>query len=158
VTTTRRLRGLCAALLLGSCPATAVGQAGTITIVPVQALSFGLLFPGTMEVVRVTDVARRAVVALAGSGSVDVSFVLPTALETEGGLPIPLRFGPTDAGVLTSRSLAPMPINPHDMTRVQLSPDQPVHVLLGGTALAAPDQRQGRYTARVLVLVSQPGT
>lgn len=158
MTTTGRWRGLVAALLLGSCPATAVAQASAVTVVPVQPLSFGLLFPGVMDAVPITDVARRAVVALAGSGSVDVSFILPTQLEVDGGRPIPLRFGPADAGILSSLLSAANPMNPHDMTRVQLTAGQPVHLLLGGTAMPARDQRQGRYTARVLVIISQPGT
>ena len=56
------------ALLLASWPIPAAAQAPqNISIVPVQNLSFGLLLPGFRNAVTVADVARRAVVALAGN-------------------------------------------------------------------------------------------
>ena len=57
------------ALLLASWPMKTGAQSATsVSINPVQSLSFGLLLPGHREAVRVTDVARRGVVALSGNG------------------------------------------------------------------------------------------
>src|SRR5687768_13088583 len=91
------------ALLLTSWPMPASAQATrSTTVVPVQNLSFGLLLPGIRNAVSVSDVSRRAVVALAGSGQVDIVLVLPAALETSSGDRIPLRFTSGDAALLTT--------------------------------------------------------
>lgn len=127
-------------------------------VVPVQPLTFGLLFPGVPEVVRITDVGRRGVIALSGHGSVDVNFVLPSSLEAPGGGSIPLRFGAADAGLLPTVGGSAVSISPHEMHRIQLVADRATHLLLGGAALPARDQRQGQYTARVVIIISQPGT
>src|SRR5690349_21820721 len=99
--TSRAGRGLLYALLLASWPMRADAQSTkSVSINPVQILSFGLLLPGRREAVRVTDVARRAVVALSGTGPVDVTLVLPSALETPAGDHITLRFSTGDAALL----------------------------------------------------------
>src|SRR5215207_7201634 len=91
------------ALILASWPARAAAQSKqTVSVIPVQSLSFGLLLPGLREAVAVSDVSRRAVVALAGSGPIDVALVLPAALETATGERIPLQFSASDAALLTT--------------------------------------------------------
>ena len=150
---------LLAMLLLGSGVRAADAQAGGSTsVVPVQQLTFGNLVPGVAEVVSVNDVARRAMIALSGSSAVDVTFLLPTALESPAGNRIPLQFGTADGGLLSSIVSQPVPVNPHESRRVQLAPDHATHLLLGGVALPAPGQAPGHYSARVIVLISQPGT
>ena len=93
------LRMLFALLLASWATPIAAQSAQVVSIVPVQSLSFGLLLPGLREVVRVTDVGRRAVVALAGNTAVDVVLVLPSAMESPGGDRIPLQFSPSDAAI-----------------------------------------------------------
>jgi hypothetical protein len=156
---TRGQRGLVAALALASCGsiAGAQGQRST-TVFPVQALSFGLLLPGVPEVVPVTDMARRAMVALSGAGAVDVTLVLPSSLSAPDGTNIPLQFRAGDAGLLQSAGSAVVPLNPYQVNRVHLAPDRMVYLLLGGVALPSQAQHPGHYSARVLVIVSQPGT
>lgn len=157
--TSRGQRGLVAALLLASCGALAHAQApNSTTVYPVQALSFGLLLPGVPDAVPVTDMARRAMVALAGTGAVDVTLVLPTSLTAPDGGTIPLQFGASDAAVLQSAGSTPAPMNPYQVNRVHLAPDRMVYFLLGGAALPSRAQRPGHYSARVLIIVSQPGT
>ena len=152
------LRGLFA-LLLASWPTPAAAQSKqTVSIVPVQSLSFGLLMPGLREVVAVTDVSRRAVVALAGSGPVDVALVLPAALETPTGDRIPLRFSPSDAALLTTSGTTLAPLDPLQVNRVQLGNDRTVLFVLGGTAVTSASTRPGHYTARVALLLNHPGT
>ena len=58
--TSRTGLGVLFALLLASWTVRAEAQSGkSVSINPVQSLSFGLLLPDRREVVRVTDVARR---------------------------------------------------------------------------------------------------
>jgi hypothetical protein len=152
------LRGLFA-LLLASWPIRAAAQSKQqVTVVPVQSLSFGLLVPGLREVVAVTDVSRRAVVALAGDGPVDVALVLPTALQTPTGDRIPLRFSTNDAALLTTSGTTLSSLDPLQVNRVQLGNDRTVLFVLGGTAVTSASTRPGHYTARVALLLNHPGT
>lgn len=155
--TSRGGRRLLCALLLASTPAAAQSPQA-VSIAPVQSLSFGLLVPGLREVVGVNDVARRAVVALAGSAAVDVVLVLPNALESPAGDRIPLRFSPSDAAILTTSGSALAQLDPLQVNRVRLGNDRSVLFVLGGTAVTSAMTRPGHYTARVALLISNPGT
>jgi hypothetical protein len=147
------------ALLLASWPIPAVAQPKqTVSVIPVQSLSFGLLLPGLREAVPVSDVSRRAVVALSGSGPVDVVLVLPSALETPTGERIPLRFAAGDAALLTTSGTTLSRLDPLQVNRVQLGNDRTVLFVLGGTAETSATTRTGHYTARVALLVNHPGT
>ena len=149
------------ALILASWPTLAAAQAnskGTVSISPVQNLAFGLLFPGRREAVPTTDVSRRAVVALAGSGPIDVTLVLPTALQTPTGDRIPLSFSSSDAALLTTSGATLKQLDPLQVNRVQLGNDRTVLLVLGGTAATTANTRTGHYTARVAILVNHPGT
>lgn len=147
------------ALLLASWATPAAAQSTqAVSLIPVQSLSFGLLLPGLREVVRVTDVSRRAVVALAGDGSVDVALVLPSAMESSNGDRIPLQFTTSDAALLTTSGNALSQLDPLQVNRVQLGNDRTVLFVLGGTAVTSATTRPGHYTARVALLVSNPGT
>jgi hypothetical protein len=147
------------ALILASWPALAGAQSKqTVSIVPVQSLSFGLLLPGLRDAVRVTDVSRRAVVALAGDGPIDVALVLPSALETPGGDRIPLDFSATDAALLTASGTSLSQLDPLQVNRVQLGNGRTILFVLGGTAVTSASTRPGHYTARVTLLVNHPGT
>ena len=157
--TPRRGARLVAALLLvlGARPVKGQGS-GSTTVVPLQPLTFGNLIPGVPEVVSISDVARRAVIALSGSSAVDVTLLLPASMEAPDGTSIPLQFGSADGAVMASTVSAPVPMNPHESRRVALAPDHATHLILGGVALPTRSQRPGHYTARVIVLISQPGT
>jgi len=147
------------ALLLASWPIPASAQSKqAVSITPVQSLSFGLLLPGLREAVSVTDVSRRAVVALAGDGPVDVALVLPSAMETATGERIPLRFAASDAALLTTSGTTLSVLDPLQVNRVQLGNDRTVLLVLGGTAVTSATTRPGHYTARVALLVNHPGT
>ena len=147
------------ALLLASWSAPAAAQSRpTISLVAVQSLSFGLLLPGRSEVVPVSDVSRRAVVALAGTGAVDVTLVLPSAMETSTGEKIALRFSTSDAALLTTGGSSLAQLDPLQVNRVQLGNDRTVLFVLGGTAVTSATTRPGHYTARVALMVNQPGT
>jgi hypothetical protein len=147
------------ALLLASWPILAAAQSTqAVSIIPVQSLSFGLLLPGLREAVSVTDVSRRAVVALAGDGPVDVAQVLPSAMETPTGDRIPLRFAASDAALITTSGTTLSQLDPLQVNRIQLGNDRTVLFVLGGTAVTSATTRPGHYTARVALLVNHPGT
>jgi hypothetical protein len=147
------------ALLHALWPTLAAAQSKqTVSIIPVQSLSFGLLLPGLREAVPVSDVSRRAVVALAGDGPVDVALVLPSFLETPTGERIPLHFSAGDAALLTTSGSSLGSLDPQQVNRVQLGNDRTVLFVLGGTAVTAATTRPGHYTARVALLVNHPGT
>lgn len=147
------------ALILASWPTTAAAQKKqAVSINPVQELAFGLLLPGRREAVPTTDASRRAVVALSGSGPIDVTLVLPSALESPTGDRIPLSFSSSDAALLTTSGATLKQLDPLQVNRVQLGNDRTVLLVLGGTAATTANTRTGRYTARVTLLVNHPGT
>lgn len=157
--TTRTGRHALLALILASWPSLVAAQPKrTVSIVPVQSLSFGLLLPGLQEAVAVTDVSRRAVVALDGTGPVDVSLVLPSALETPTGDRIPLSFSTRDAALITTSGTSLSQLDPRQVNRVHLGKAGAVLFILGGTAVTSATTRPGHYTARVGMLVNHPGT
>ena len=147
------------ALLLASWPSPTAAQASkNVSVVPVQNLSFGLLLPGYQNAVSVTDVARRAVVALAGDGPVEITVVLPSALETTSGERIPLRFSAGDAALVSAAGITLSPLDPRQINRVQLGNDKTVLFVLGGTAQTTAMTRPGHYAARVALILNHPGT
>lgn len=151
-------RGVLTALLFVWSGASTAAHAQAVTVNPVQGLSFGLLLPGTTETVSLDDVARRGVVALVGSGSLDVTFVLPSALLSPEGGSLPLSFSTASAGLLATAGGTAMPLNPQQLLRVQLASDRVMHLVLGGTAHPTAGQRAGHYAGRIVVIVTQPGT
>jgi hypothetical protein len=151
-------RGALAALLLVFTGMVSAAHAQAVTVNPVQGLSFGLLLPGIPETVTPDDVARRGVVALAGTGSLDVTFVLPATLNSLEGGAIPLSFSTASAGLLSSSGGVVARVNPQQSFRAQLAVDGVMHLVLGGTAQPAATQRAGHYSARIVLIVSQPGT
>ena len=147
------------ALVLASWPIPAAAQAPqNISIVPVQNLSFGLLLPGFRNAVTVADVSRRAVVALAGNGPVDVDVVLPSALETTSGDKIPLTFSAGDAALVSPTGSTLSTLDPRQINRVQISNGNTVLFVLGGTAQTTAMTRPGHYAARVALIINHPGT
>jgi hypothetical protein len=160
-TRTARVAALLLALAGGVSGGGAHAQAPAqaVEAVPVQGLSFGRLLPGVAETVSTVDAARRAEIILSGTGSFDVLMVLPDALQSANGARIPLRFGTRDGALMRNPSAPLLPFNPLEMGRVRIDDSAgPARLLLGGTALPAPDQAAGTYQATVVVIVNNPGT
>jgi hypothetical protein len=84
--------------------------------------------------------------------------VLPTAMETPAGDRIPLSFSTSDAALLTTSGSSLSRLDPQQVNRVQLGNGRTVLFVLGGTAITSATTRPGHYTARVALLVTQPGT
>lgn len=156
----RRSLGLIfvALLITFRVPAARAQAAAGVSVISLQPLSFGLLIPGVPEHVDVTDVTRRAILVLSGSGTVDITLVLPQALTTRSGDEIPIRFGASDAAILASPGGPVTPLNALQINRVQVTPDHPVYIVVGGTVTASTIQHPGSYNASVVLVVSQPGT
>jgi hypothetical protein len=146
-------------LLCVARPVTAQGGA-SVTIAPEQDLSFGLLLPGLVSKVAVTDPQRRAQFSLSGGGTWHVRFVLPTELESVNGSVIPLEFGPADAGLFPPGSTQIELFDPQVGRSVSLSAgaNRTVRVVLGGGADVAADQRAGDYTATVVLVAVKSDT
>ncbi len=68
-----------------------------VAVFPVQNLSFGTIRAGMPEYVAPDDVARRAELELVGSGTVVITFALPTEMVSVGGHRVPLQFDRSDA-------------------------------------------------------------
>jgi len=146
-----------ASLLVGPCPALAQG---TVSVLPVQGLRFGVLSSGIPTVISPLDGSRRATIELVGAGQVTVSFELPPALRAEGGA-LPLRFGPSDGRVTfpgSGRVLVFDPSHPVSFTIPPGSGGATVH--LGGSAEPGMRQPPGAYTGgiTVTVVVANPAT
>lgn len=136
------------------------GQSPTeIRASSVQPLSFGIVFPGQTEVVRVTDAARRGVVALEGDGQVQVSMILPREMLSPESHRIPLVFGYGAAGYAPSATAEPVLFDPAQTQRITLTgANQQAWIYLGGAASVSPSQPRGSYSATVVVTVTQPNT
>ena len=148
-----------AALLIAfPVPAARAQSAGGVSIVSLQPLSFGVLIPGVPEHVDVADVSRRAMLVITGSGTVDLTLVLPRVLTTRAGDEIPITFGTADAALLASPGGTVTLLNALQVNRVQITPDRPVYIVIGGSVTATTIQRPGSYSAAVALVVSQPGT
>lgn len=125
----------------------------------VQPLSFGVVFPGQAEVVRVTDAGRRGVVTLEGQGQVQLSMILPGEMLSMESHRIPLTFGYGAGGYAASATAEPVLFDPAQAQRIMLTGgNQQAWIYLGGTASVSPDQPPGSYSATVVVTVTQPNT
>jgi hypothetical protein len=156
----KRSRALVLATLLIALrvPAARAQASAGVSVISFQPLSFGVLIPGVPEHVDVTDVSRRAMLVLTGSGTVDLTLVLPRALATRSGDEIPIRFETSDAALLATPGGPVTPLNALQVNRVQITPDHPVYIVVGGSVTATTIQRPGNYNAAVVLVVSQPGT
>jgi hypothetical protein len=131
---------------------------GSLQAIPVQGLAFGPMIPGVPETIEVADAARRAEIVLTGQGAADVSLVLPDALVSTTGARIPLRFGAWDAAVARG-SGHPVPVDPRQPIHLTLDPSSgPTRILVGATALPAPNQVAGTYSTTLVLVVINPGT
>ena len=142
-----------AALLLAASPGAAQGN-GAVRAIPVQGLRFGLLSAGAATVVSPLDAGRRAVLELAGSGHVTLTFELPAGLASRGGAVLPLRFGPGDGRIVFARSSREIVFDPNQPVSFTLPPGLgSASVYLGGAAQPAAGQPPGEYTAAITVFL-----
>jgi hypothetical protein len=153
---TRRAPVLCAVLLL---PFVAGRAEAQMSVFPQQGLEFGVLVPGTPTVVPPTDVARRAVLEIVGSGQVSMQVVVPAALSSAGGRTLRLAFGPGSGIVRRKKSNQQTSFTPGTVVNFMIPPGHGgAWVWIGGTADPDPGQPPGRYTGQITVHLFTPGT
>ena len=141
-----------ALVLAGPCPALAQG---TVSVLPVQGLRFGVLPSGMPTVISPLDASRRAVVELVGTGQVTVTFELPPTLTDAGGRgAMPLRFGPADGRVTFPGSGRVLVFDPSHPVSFSIPPGSGgATVYLGASAQPGARQPPGAYTAGITVSV-----
>lgn len=144
---------LVAALL--ALPGPCFAQArGTVSVLPVQGLRWGVLSAGIPSPVSPQDAARRASVELVGAGQVTLTFALPAGLTAEGGALLPLRFAPTDGRIVFPRSSRVIEFDPHLPVSFNIPPGiGAAQVFLGGTAEPGARQPPGAYGGTITVHV-----
>jgi hypothetical protein len=146
------------ALLAAPCPAPAQG---TVSVLPVQGLRFGMLSTGMPTVISPLDAGRRATVELVGSGHVTLLLELPQGLRAggDGGPLLPLRFGATDGRVTFPGSGTVLVFDPAAPVSFTL-PQGGATIWLGGSAEPASAQPPGAYDAAITVhvVVANPAT
>jgi hypothetical protein len=147
------------ALLAAPCPALAQG---TVSVVPVQGLRFGMLATGMPTVISPLDAGRRATVELVGSGYVTLLFELPRGLRAGADGPLlPLRFGGADGRVTFPGSGQVLVFDPSAPVSFTLPPGSGgATVWLGGSAQPDAAQAPGAYEASITVhvVVANPAT
>jgi len=147
-----------ASLIVGPCPALAQG---TVSVLPVQGLRFGVLSSGIPTVISPLDGSRRATIELVGAGQVSVSFELPPALRAGGDAALPLRFGPADGRVTFPGSGRVLVFDPSRPVSFTIPPGSGgATVYLGASAEPGTRQPPGAYTGgiTVTVVVANPAT
>jgi hypothetical protein len=146
------------ALLAAPCPAPAQG---TVSVLPVQGLRFGMLSTGMPTVISPLDAGRRATVELVGAGHVTLLLELPQGLRAggDGGPLLPLRFGATDGRVTFPGSGTVLVFDPAAPVSFTL-PAGGATIWLGGSAEPASAQPPGAYDAAITVhvVVANPAT
>lgn len=147
---------------LGRCALLAFGLAAPasaqVAILPLRGLSFGVLRPGSAELVDAEDAGRRAELLLLGTGSVTITLRLPTEMVTPTGFRLPLQFKKGDAEVVT-KSGEDRSWDPNKPKDIKIKAGELGAMLyLGGMALPDAAQPPGQYRATITVQVMTPGT
>jgi hypothetical protein len=104
------------------------------------------------------NVQQRARISIVGRGPVVITLQLPQQMETPTGQSIPVSFGPEDAGIISRQSSVPQLFDPRQGMTVDLNqlPGGAI-LILGGTSRVATAQPAGSYSARIVVILTQPG-
>jgi hypothetical protein len=145
---------LAASVVLFMGPGAARGQ---VLVTSERNLDFGQLTPGAVTTVAATDMIRSGQLRIAGRGTFQVTFQLPTSLVSPAGHQIPVVFGPAD-GLLTIRHRVTT-FDPTGLLSFRLNPaDREGQLNLGASAQPAPGQAAGSYSAVIVVMVVQTGT
>ena len=155
----RRLFAAAGALCFASgLVAPRLGAQATVSVT-LSGLAFGVLMPGVPTAIAPTDAARRAEGQLAGTGAVDLRFVLTTVLTALDGTTLPLRFANGDAAVLEGQKRNPDLFDPNVTYRLRFNPSingGTARVFLGGTASPPAAQPAGLYSATVSLVITSP--
>jgi hypothetical protein len=125
-----------------------------------QNLTFGAVLPGVRTTVSRLDAANAGQFEVRGQRltEVEIDLTLPVALVSTSGRTLPLEFGPADGGISSTPVIgASTAFDPRVPVRWRLSNNGRAYVFLGGSAVAAPNQAGGAYSATVVLTVAYTG-
>lgn len=131
----------------------------SMTVRPIQNLSFGFLLPGVATTIDALQ--------LASSGQIEISAAIGTTFEIRYTLPaamsgvgttLPLAFGSASAGAAPSSNPANLiRFNPAQAARFQLVTTTRATFFLGGRANPRNGQPIGSYSAPIVVTIINLG-
>lgn len=152
----RALVGAALVIAGGADPISAQGPAGQASVVTVQGLRFGELFPGSSTRVGPDDVAQRGEVQVEGRGNYQIQFILPDALVAPSGATLPVTFVAGDGVVIRGTAGSPESFDPNLGVAVALTGGVgDAQIFLGGTASPGQAQAAGTYSATVTILLAR---
>ncbi|MBC7842282.1 MAG: hypothetical protein H7099_08210 [Gemmatimonadaceae bacterium] len=131
----------------------------SLTVRPIQNLSFGFLLPGVPSSVDAATVTRSGQIQVEAplGTNFQVRYTLPTVMNGPGTT-MPLTFGTTDGGAAPTANPASMQrFNPATATRWQLVTTTRATFFLGGRAAPRVGQPVGGYTAPIIVTITNLG-
>lgn len=133
--------------------------AQAFTVRPLQDLSFGAVIPGVPVRIDPLDALRSGQVELAAPRGTlfEVRITLPSAMSGPGGATLPLAFDNTSGAAAANRNGNRGDVirfNPRAAQRFQLVTSDRAIIYLGGEARPRAGQGTGRYTAPVVMTLS----
>jgi hypothetical protein len=133
-----------------------------LTVLALNDLSFGTVLSGIPASVSVNDPHHAGMFEIQGpkNASVRVDFSLPTALVSESGALLPVRFGPGDGFADFSHGTPPrgQMFDPHSPVIGALGPNGRLILRLGGTVSPGLPQAGGSYRATISMTVYNLGS
>lgn len=134
-------------------------EAQTLSVRPIQNLSFGFLLAGIATAVAPNDFTRSGQIEFSAplGTTFEIRYTLPTVMSG-AGTTLPLTFGTASAGAAPSSSPASMQFfNPANAARFQLVTTTRATFFLGGQATPRLGQPVGAYSAPIVVTITNLG-
>jgi hypothetical protein len=138
-------------------PRVLVAQGKPLNVTGVRSLTFGPVFPGVARVISRTDPANAGQfdIGHAKFNPIQLTFTLPSVMVGPAGATMPLVFGASDAGYSSPETItSQVGFDPRVPFTTALDKNGRAAVFIGGTALPAPSQRAGAYTATITLTVT----
>jgi hypothetical protein len=132
-------------------------QGKPLTVTGVRGLTFGIVLPGVPMTIARTNPAGSGQfdVSAAKNSPIQLSFTLPSAMVGPAGATMPLVFGGSDGGYSSPETItSQVGFDPKQPFATNLDKNGRAAVFIGGTALPAPSQRAGAYTATLTLTVT----
>ena len=145
------------ALLGAALPPVVGAQGKPLNVSGQRSLTFGVVFPGVPRVVSRTDAANAGQFDIGQTkfNPIQLTFTLPSVMVGPAGATMPLVFGSSDAGYSSPETItSQVGFDPRVPFSTALDKNGRAAVFIGGTALPAPSQRAGAYTATITLTVT----
>ena len=145
------------ALFGATLPPVLGAQGKPLNVTGVRGLTFGPVFPGVARVISRSDPANAGQfdIGHAKFNPIQLTFTLPSVMVGPAGATMPLIFGASDAGYSSPETItSQVGFDPRVPFTTALDKNGRAAVFIGGTALPAPAQRAGAYTATITLTVT----